>query len=139
MVEPQLLARRIRYRGEHCAGAHGARRREKVQQILLNLLTNAIKFTPAEGSVSVDGFPDAERGDRVHLVVRDTGIGIPAERLAQVFEPFVQVDDSHARRSRARPRPRDQPRSRARHGRRPHGGERGGRRLELHAHAPLVT
>ena len=70
-----------------------------MQQILLNLLSNATKFTPANGSVTVTGSADGERGERVRLVVRDTGVGIPAERLAQVFEPFVQVDDSHARRA----------------------------------------
>jgi len=70
-----------------------------VQQILLNLLSNATKFTPTNGSVAVTGSVDGERGERVRLVVRDTGVGIPAERLARVFEPFVQVDDSHARRA----------------------------------------
>jgi signal transduction histidine kinase len=71
----------------------------RLEQIVANLLSNAIKFTPTNGSVTVTGFADGERGECVRLVVRDTGVGIPAERLAQVFEPFVQVDDSHARRA----------------------------------------
>ncbi len=62
---------------------------EKVRQVLLNLLANAVKFTPAGGritaSVSIDG-----AFARVH--VRDTGVGIPAQKLADVFEPFVQVE-----------------------------------------------
>jgi signal transduction histidine kinase len=99
MVEPQLLARRIGYRVEIATDLSAHADKEKVQQILLNLLSNATKFTPANGSVAIHGFADAERADRVHLRVRDTGVGIPAERLSHVFEPFVQVDDSQARRS----------------------------------------
>jgi signal transduction histidine kinase len=60
---------------------------------MINLLANAVKFTPA-GSVLVAGGRD---GARVRLTVRDTGRGIPHERLAQVFEPFVRVDVSHTR------------------------------------------
>jgi signal transduction histidine kinase len=96
MVEPQLQSRRIRHFVDIAPELTAYADREKVQQVLLNLLSNATKFTPAEGSVTVTGSVD---GERVHLVVRDTGVGIPTERLAHVFEPFVQVDDSHARRA----------------------------------------
>jgi len=99
MVEPQLQSRGIRYSLDIAPELTAYADNEKVQQILLNLLSNAIKFTPTNGSVTVTGFADGERGECVRLVVRDTGVGIPAERLAQVFEPFVQVDDSHARRA----------------------------------------
>jgi signal transduction histidine kinase len=99
MVEPQLQSRGIRYSLDITPELTAYADHEKVQQILLNLLSNAIKFTPTNGSVTVTGFADGERGECVRLVVRDTGVGIPAERLAQVFEPFVQVDDSHARRA----------------------------------------
>ena len=62
---------------------------EKLRQILLNLLTNALKFTPAGGRVSVSCEPgEAE----VAIRVRDTGRGIAPAHLEQVFEPFVQVD-----------------------------------------------
>jgi signal transduction histidine kinase len=99
MVEPQLRARNIRYEVSIASDLVAHADREKVQQVLLNLLSNASKFTPAGGSVSIEGFANDPAGDRVHIRVRDTGIGIPYARLAQVFEPFVQVDDSHARRS----------------------------------------
>ena len=61
--------------------------RERAVQILLNLLTNALKFTDS-GSVKVDWSANEQR---VSINVRDTGRGIPADRVAQIFEPFVQV------------------------------------------------
>lgn len=61
----------------------------KVRQILINLLTNALKFKPAGGQVSVS----AEARDGLVLVsVSDSGRGIPGDQLASVFEPFVQLD-----------------------------------------------
>jgi len=64
--------------------------REKVQQILLNLLTNAIKFTPAGGRITIDA-TCACATDLACIEVRDTGVGIPAEKIDAVFEPFVQL------------------------------------------------
>lgn len=62
---------------------------DRLQQVLLNLLTNAIKFTPAGGRVTVS----CERAsDRVLIRVRDTGVGIPRDQLEHVFDPFVQLD-----------------------------------------------
>jgi PAS domain S-box-containing protein len=68
--------------------------REKLQQVLLNLLSNAVKFTPAPGAVRLACEPDAST---VRFVVRDTGIGIPADSLAHIFEPFVQVESQLTR------------------------------------------
>ncbi len=67
---------------------------DKLQQVLLNLLSNAIKFTPAGGLVTVEllDVPDAQ--GRALLRVSDTGIGVPADRLEAIFEPFVQVGRS---------------------------------------------
>jgi signal transduction histidine kinase len=67
---------------------------EKVRQILVNLLANAVKFTPAGGRVWMTAEAVA---DWVELRVHDTGIGIPRDRLSAVFEPFVQVHRSLAK------------------------------------------
>jgi signal transduction histidine kinase len=66
---------------------------EKVRQIVINLLSNAAKFT-AQGSIRVGARRD---GERVSIVVADTGIGIPADKLDAVFEEFEQVDASSTR------------------------------------------
>ncbi|HWZ60897.1 MAG TPA: ATP-binding protein [Gemmatimonadaceae bacterium] len=62
--------------------------REKVQQIVLNLLSNATKFTPRGGRVELGW---SATGVSVRVTVADTGVGMPAERLTDVFEPFVQL------------------------------------------------
>ncbi|HSN91908.1 MAG TPA: ATP-binding protein [Anaeromyxobacteraceae bacterium] len=69
--------------------------REKVRQCLVNLCTNAVKFTSAGGSVTVSAEPAA--GDRLAIQVADTGIGIADENLARVFDVFFQVDGSSTR------------------------------------------
>ena len=61
---------------------------EKLRQILLNLLTNAMKFTAVGGRVALTVAAEKES---VRVSVHDTGVGIPPEMLAAIFEPFVQV------------------------------------------------
>jgi signal transduction histidine kinase len=73
--------------------------REKLLQVLLNLLTNAAKFTMSPGTISLSATVDPESRDEVLIQVRDTGIGIPADKLEAIFDPFVQVDASHSRAS----------------------------------------
>ncbi len=68
---------------------------EKLTWILLQLVDNAIKFTPAGGCVTLGA---RVAGNTVVLTVSDTGIGIPAGRLDEVFEPFQQLDGSSTRR-----------------------------------------
>ncbi|WP_284349972.1 ATP-binding protein [Roseisolibacter agri] len=64
---------------------------ERVSQILLNLVSNAVKFTPPGGRIALEA-SSLDEGRRVAIRVRDTGRGIPADRLESVFDPFVQVD-----------------------------------------------
>jgi signal transduction histidine kinase len=68
--------------------------RVRLEQVFLNLIQNAIKYTPRGGSVSVWGF--REKGSAV-VVVHDTGVGLDAEMLPRVFELFAQVNQTLAR------------------------------------------
>jgi PAS domain S-box-containing protein len=95
MIEPQLNAAGLKASISSAPGIRAFADREKVQQILINLLTNAVKFTPTGGRVIVE---TRAVGDHVEIVVRDSGIGIPADKLESVFEPFVQVEMEHAKR-----------------------------------------
>jgi signal transduction histidine kinase len=95
MVAPQAWAKSQTYTYVPCApslAVHADRLR--VRQIVLNLLANAVKFTPAGGAVTLacDAGPGA-----VRVRVTDTGPGIPAGRLATMFEPFVQLEQGLTR------------------------------------------
>jgi signal transduction histidine kinase len=68
----------------------------RLQQVIWNLLTNAVKFTPPEGRVGV--WLEHSTGGGVLLVVRDTGAGIAADFLPHLFEQFRQADSSSTRR-----------------------------------------
>ena len=68
----------------------------KLKQVLINLVSNAIKFTPSGGRVSVSVTLQAD--GQLGLTVADSGIGIAADDLDRIFEPFTQVDSSLSRR-----------------------------------------
>ncbi len=98
MIEPQIGARRLRFEVQCAEPALTARAdAEKLQQVLLNLLSNAVKFTNPGGSISVECTRERGGSNAVLVRVTDTGLGILAERLDDIFEPFVQVDARHRR------------------------------------------
>lgn len=69
-----------------------------IRQILINLVSNALKFTPEGGLIVVSAKMERERGGQLTLSVADNGIGIPEEHIDGVFQPFIQVDSSLARK-----------------------------------------
>jgi signal transduction histidine kinase len=95
LVMPQLLARALRYEyvptdPQLTTYADP----EKLQQIVLNVLANAIKYTPPKGEIELSA---TEQDDSVLIRVRDTGRGIAPEKLEQIFEPFVRIDTGYSR------------------------------------------
>lgn len=94
MVEPQAMARRITIEWlPPPEPVVAVADRARVEQILLNVVTNAIKYTLAGGRISVR---HRRHGDWALLEVTDTGIGIPEDFLDAIFEPFTQVGRSLA-------------------------------------------
>jgi PAS domain S-box-containing protein len=89
MIEPQAIRRGLTLERGPCPPQAVVRvDRPRTEQILLNVLSNAVKFTPGGGQIVVSC---DRRGDRVTVRIRDTGPGIPADQLEAVFEPFVQL------------------------------------------------
>jgi PAS domain S-box-containing protein len=90
LVLPPMQAKHLEFTVGEASDAQASARgdREKVQQILLNLLSNAAKFTSPGGRVTVDW---RRVGDMLNVTVTDTGIGIPSDKINLVFEPFVQL------------------------------------------------
>jgi len=91
MIQPQFDAKGVRYEVHLPTDPVMVRAdRDKVTQILINLLANAVKFTPPGGSVTLDV---AQRAGVSAMFIRvtDTGVGIPRDKQARIFEPFVQV------------------------------------------------
>jgi signal transduction histidine kinase len=90
LVAPQVRARGLVFDHRPCDPTlHARADRDKLRQLVLNLLGNAIKYTPDGGTVTLACDAD-DASVRVH--VRDTGVGIPADRLPSIFEAFVQGD-----------------------------------------------
>ncbi|HYW51302.1 MAG TPA: ATP-binding protein, partial [Gemmatimonadaceae bacterium] len=104
LVGPMLARKGLSYDHDRCSPAtpsepHVVRAdAEKVRQVLINLLTNAAKATDAPGQVSLSCETDAV-AELIHVRVRDSGRGIPPDKLEQVFQPFVQLDRQHTQAS----------------------------------------
>jgi len=97
MVEPQMLAAGLTLESSVGEGIVARADREKAQQVLINLLSNAMKFTLRGGRVEIAADYDDARS-MVRLMVTDSGIGIPAASMNGIFEPFVQVEVERAYR-----------------------------------------
>ena len=90
LVGPTLIQKGIAYEYRCCDPKFQAfADPERVQQILLNLLSNAAKFTPSGGKILVECMPQKTT---MVVDVTDTGSGIPADKLQSIFEPFVQLE-----------------------------------------------
>jgi signal transduction histidine kinase len=95
LIDPQVQAKGLRCEMQDAGPALRVRAdAEKLQQILLNLLSNAIKFTDPGGTVAL---ASEARPERVLVRVRDTGRGIPQDKLEAIFEPFTRVESAHTR------------------------------------------
>ncbi|MBN2304318.1 MAG: GAF domain-containing protein [Anaerolineae bacterium] len=74
---------------------------DKIERVILNLVDNAIKFTPSEGQVTIAAYPPGERGAAANFVrvdVRDTGPGVPDEHKERLFDRYAQIDGQRGRR-----------------------------------------
>jgi len=88
LLRPDLARQELTYTWNGCDPSLVAQADPiKLRQILLNVLGNAIKFTPPGGRIELSA---RQSGDRISICVSDTGIGIPAEKIDRVFDPFFQ-------------------------------------------------
>jgi len=94
-VEPEARLRQIRLVADVDEAATAAFAPEKVERVLMNLLTNALRHTPSDGAVAVRV---AALEDEVRVSVEDTGDGLGAEAQARMFEPFWRADQSRSGR-----------------------------------------
>ncbi|MCC6987180.1 MAG: HAMP domain-containing protein [Anaerolineales bacterium] len=94
-LSPQATAKRITLRLNLPADLSLIHADEdRITQVLVNLTANAIQYTPEDGEVTLSA---ARHGDEIHISVKDTGIGIPQEHLANIFTRFYRVDKSRSR------------------------------------------
>ena len=95
LTEPQVAAKNIHYQRARCEpGLTAWADEEKTRQILINLVSNSIKFTAEGGTIAIACDAD---DDVIRFRVRDTGRGIAPEKLELIFEPFVQVNRQFTR------------------------------------------
>ena len=94
-LSPQATAKRITLRSNLPADLEPVLADEdRITQVLVNLTANAIQYTPEDGEVLISA---AQHGNEIHVSVKDSGIGIPQEHLANIFTRFYRVDKSRSR------------------------------------------
>ncbi len=90
MIEPQLEKRSIQITFPHFATPYFVKAdRTRLKQILINLLSNAIKYNRPDGKVMVSCAPVGE--ERIRICVEDTGLGLSADKISQLFQPFNRL------------------------------------------------
>ena len=94
-LTPQATAKRITLHSNLPADLPPIQADEdRITQVLVNLVANAIQYTPEGGDVTISA---ARHADEIHISVKDTGVGIPPEHLANLFTRFYRVDKSRSR------------------------------------------
>jgi len=94
-LSPQATAKRISLRSSLPADLpHILADEDRITQVLVNLVANAIQYTPEDGDVTISA---ARHENEIYISVKDTGVGIPPEHLANLFTRFYRVDKSRSR------------------------------------------
>jgi PAS domain S-box-containing protein len=93
-IRPSIAAKGLHLDAKIQPGVWILGDRDRLHQVMWNLLTNAIKFTPVGGRVEIQVYAESPSA---HIVVRDTGIGLSAEALPHIFKRFWQGDNGHSR------------------------------------------
>jgi signal transduction histidine kinase len=91
LAEPNGIAMAVRPPAAGDESLHVQADPEKLQQILLNVVSNAIKLSTHGGRVTIEAVRCPTDASLVEIRVHDTGVGMPASQLASIFEPFVQL------------------------------------------------
>ena len=92
MIAPQAAGKQLAYSFDGCGKDIAVRAdRDRLDQIMLNLIGNAVKYTPSGGSITVSVDSDPKT---VRIAVSDTGPGIPKDKQQLIFQPFVQLGSS---------------------------------------------
>lgn len=89
-LTPQAQEKAVSVTADIAPKLHGDIDRRAIRQVFLNILSNAVKFTPSGGHINVLGY---QQDDSLVFVIADTGVGIPEEAIAKLGQPFEQVEN----------------------------------------------
>lgn len=89
-LTPQAREKAVEVTADIAPKLHGDIDRRAIRQVFLNILSNAVKFTPSGGHISVKGY---QRGDKLVFIIADTGVGIPEAAISKLGQPFEQVEN----------------------------------------------